>query len=148
MKKYSMFRTDEVVDKCLYIIGWVFLGIAAALCAGIRFGILDLFKNMSHCVFHRMTGLYCPGCGGTRAVVALFRGKILTSLFYHPIVVYTAVFAGWFMISQTVERLSSGKLRIGMRYRDIYLWIALMLVVLNCFIKNIVLVLTGTALMA
>lgn len=148
MKKYNMLQTDEVVDRCLYITGWVFFVIAAALCAGIRFGILDLFKNMSHCIFHRMTGLYCPGCGGTRAVTALLRGKILTSLYYHPVVVYTAVFAGWFMFSQTVERLSMGKLKIGMRYRDIYLWIALILVVLNCFIKNIVLVLTGIALMA
>ncbi len=143
-----MMKTDKTMDKYIYITGWIFLGMAAAFGIGLHFGLMDLFKTMSHCVFHRITGLYCPGCGGTRAVTALFHGKILVSLYYHPVVVYTAVFGGWFMLSQTIERLSGGKLKIGMHYRDLYLWLALMIVVLNCFIKNIVLVLTGTALMA
>ncbi len=52
------------------------------------------------------------------------------------------------MLSQTVERLSGGKLGIGMRYRDAYLWAALALVLLNCLVKNLVLFFTGTALMA
>ena len=147
-KKYNMFQTDPVLDKCFYIIGWVFTGLAAAGYAGFRLGILDMFQKMSHCIFHGMTGYYCPGCGGTRAVAALLHGKILTSLYYHPVVVYTAVFAGWFMVSQPAERWSGGKLRIGMRYRDVYLWAALVLVLLNCLVKNLVLFFTGTALMA
>ena len=40
------------------------------------------------------------------------------------------------MISQTIARLSRKRLAIGMHYRDIYLWLALLLVVLNCLIKN------------
>ena len=40
------------------------------------------------------------------------------------------------MISQTIARLSQNRLAIGMHYRDIYLWLALLLVVLNCLIKN------------
>lgn len=40
------------------------------------------------------------------------------------------------MISQTIARLSRNRLAISMHYRDIYLWLALLLVVLNCLIKN------------
>lgn len=149
MKKFRMLlRTDPLLDKSFYIIGWVLGGIALLLLAGIQSGLLDIFAPMSHCVFHAATGYYCPGCGGTRAVKCFFQGKILASLYYHPIVVYTAVFAGWFMFSQTVERLSKGKCRIGMHYRDIYLWAALLIVMLNCIIKNAVLAITGIALMA
>lgn len=45
------------------------------------------------------------------------------------------------------QRLSKGKIAIGMRYRDIYLWIALGLVLANCLIKNLVLAMTGYAMM-
>ncbi|MCI9535933.1 MAG: DUF2752 domain-containing protein [Lachnospiraceae bacterium] len=40
------------------------------------------------CLFRAMTGLYCPGCGGTRAVQYLLQGRLLLSLRYHPLVLY------------------------------------------------------------
>ena len=121
--------------------------------AGILFlALLRLLKiPLNHillpCIFHKLTGLYCPGCGGTRAVVFLLHGDFLHSLVYHPFVPYVFVLCTWFMISQTIQRLSKGKIAIGMRYRDIYLWIALGLVLANCLIKNLVLAMTGYAMM-
>ena len=32
------------------------------------------------CLFHKMTGLYCPGCGGTRALSSLLHGDLRSSL--------------------------------------------------------------------
>ncbi len=49
--------------------------------------IISFFDN-SECAFHQMTGLYCPGCGGTRAFYALLDGDLVRSLLYHPIVAY------------------------------------------------------------
>ena len=37
-------------------------------------------KWLPKCLFHEWTGLYCPGCGGTRALYALLHGELKTSL--------------------------------------------------------------------
>lgn len=100
------------------------------------------------CMFHEVTGCYCPGCGITRAVYAFFEGNFLQCFRYHPFVIYAAVVGGWFLISQTIERLSGGKLAIGMRYRDSYLWIALAVLILNFLVKNMALLIFHTDLLA
>ena len=91
------------------------------------------------CLLYTWTGIYCPGCGGTRAVLALLQGDILKSFCYPPIVLYGLVIYVWFMLSHTIEKLSKGKCRIGMHYRDAYLWVALALVVINIAVKDIAL---------
>ena len=79
------------------------------------------------------------GCGGTRAAYALLCGKPLLSLYYHPIVLYTVVVGAAFLVTQTIGRLSRGRFRAVVHFRPVYLWIALALVVINCFVKNFIL---------
>lgn len=128
-----------VEDQVFFVAGWICVAVAVA-------GMIlwkvkgDAFSvSLPQCMIHAVTGLYCPGCGGTRALVAFFHGQFLKSFFYHPIVVYTAVVGGCFLVSQTVERVSRRRFQIGMHFRPVYLWIALILVVGNCLVKNIAL---------
>ena len=96
-------------------------------------------KYFYPCIFHKITGYYCPGCGGTRAVYALFCGNLLDCFRYQPFIPYVVIFGGWFLISQTIERLSKGRIAIGTRYRDCYLWIALAILLINFLVKNMAL---------
>ncbi len=136
-------RTDKrtQLEHQLYIIG------LCLPCVGVIVWILwqnlpDMIVHRQQipCVFHAVTGLYCPGCGGTRAAAAFFKGKWMLSFCYHPIVVYGFFVYFWYMVSHTVQWVSKQKLRIGMRYREIYLWLALVIVVINAVVKNIALV--------
>ena len=43
------------------------------------------------CLFHLVTGAYCPGCGGTRALLALLHGRLADSIRLNPLVLYMAV---------------------------------------------------------
>ncbi len=86
----------------------------------------------------RVLGIYCPGCGGTRAFKYLLKGQILESIYYHPVVLYGAAFYIIFMFSRIVEYISKGKVK-GIKWRNIYLYIAVIIIVINFVVKNIAL---------
>lgn len=37
------------------------------------------------CLFHRLTGFACPGCGMTRATHAMLNGRLGEALTFHPV---------------------------------------------------------------
>jgi hypothetical protein len=45
------------------------------------------------CMFHEVTGIPCPGCGMTRAVLCLLRGELAEALRLHAMVIPAA--AAW-----------------------------------------------------
>ena len=47
------------------------------------------------CVFHRLFGIYCPGCGGSRSVANLLRLQFGKSFWYYPAIPYTAALLAW-----------------------------------------------------
>lgn len=51
---------------------------AVVLLAAYRSGLPD-------CLFHRLTGWHCPGCGGTRMVQALLKGDFLAAMRFNPL---------------------------------------------------------------
>ena len=140
-------RQRQKIDNGIFVAGWIVTVLAAVFYITVRTGILPLYRYTVPCLFHRMTGFYCPGCGGTRSFFALCRGDIWTSFQYYPLVPCTAVLGGWFLISQTIEKISGKRIRIGMHFRGIYLWLALAVIVLNCALKNIILAVWQTDLL-
>ncbi len=128
---------DNESDKELYRVGLIVLIILGVL--GGIYLIADSCHRTLPCLLHFATGLYCPGCGGTRAVKALFHGHLIRSFIYHPVVPYGAVMCLLFFGSHTLENLHVPHIR-GMRFKNIYVWILLGLAIAGCIIKNILLV--------
>lgn len=133
----------KTTEDQLYVIGWSILALAACLTVLLKVLHLSLVDILPGCSLYRFTGWYCPGCGGTRALSALLSGHPLQSFLYHPAVDYVGILCGWFMVSQTIERVSQGRIRIGMKYHDYYLWILLAILILHCGIRNILKLLWG-----
>jgi hypothetical protein len=42
-------------------------------------------KIFPPCIFHSLTGLYCPGCGMTRAMHTLLNGNFIKAFWYNPL---------------------------------------------------------------
>lgn len=122
------------VEQGMYITGIL------AFIIGIPLMILYISKLDQRiyppCVLYNFLGVYCPGCGGSRALKALFSGHFLTSVYYHPLVLYTAVIYLVFMTSQTIALLSRGRIR-GIRFHYWFLYGALFVIVINCVLKNV-----------
>lgn len=47
------------------------------------------------CPFRLLTGLDCPGCGGTRAAIALLNGQVLRALDHNVVTVVLMPVLGW-----------------------------------------------------
>lgn len=130
----------------LYWIGWgfillffLFMGAVQLINAQMRkalgWGIADIAIE---CVWWKYFGIYCPGCGGTRAVHALFHFQLLKSAYYHPFVPYMAVGGGWYMLSHTIGIVSKGRWK-GIRFHNWYVILALVILVLQFILKNVLL---------
>ena len=62
--------------------------IISFLIIGILLVILFIQYNCRiPCIFHEVTGLHCPGCGGTRAVISLMKLDLHQALRYNMLVV-------------------------------------------------------------
>ena len=122
---------DELYVAGIYLLFLIPVCILLYLWLRVRLPIFRL-----PCLLHALTGYYCPGCGGTRAVYALLHLHPIRSFLYHPLVPYAAAVYGWFMLSQTIERLTHHRLRIGMRAHAGWLWGALGIVIVNVIVRN------------
>src|SRR5438445_813374 len=68
------------------LVGLGLMGLAGVV------GVLFQFNPTQHafypvCLFHRLTGWQCPGCGGLRAAHSLLHGQILNALHFNPLAV-------------------------------------------------------------
>jgi len=110
--------------------------------AVIAAAVLVYLRWFSHvpiamCWIYEELHLYCPGCGCTRAFEALLRGDILRSLRYNAAVCYFAAGVTVYLLTQTVQRLSRGKIRCGLAFRPIYLHLGFGLLLGNALAWNV-----------
>ena len=60
------------------------------------------------CYFHRLTGLHCPGCGGTRAFFAFLKGDLALSWRMNPLFLIGLV-AGGMLVAATLYGRMTGR---------------------------------------
>ena len=125
------------LEEELYPVGLVFLGVAAVASPLVRMILEKRDLSQRGCLFQVLFGMYCPGCGGTRAVDALLHGYVLRSVWYHPLVPYGAGLYLAFMISWTAAKWHLFGIRRGIRFRNGYLYGMLVVVAVNFVVKNV-----------
>ncbi len=96
---------------------------------------------LSSCVLHDRFHLYCPLCGGTRAIGAILSGDFLAAFSYNPFVtLLLALLVAWDILA--LIRLLRGRQRIFAL--PTWVWITLMAVALAYgILRNVLLIAVG-----
>lgn len=108
--------------------------------------LITLFRQGFPCLFHLLTGLYCPGCGGTRASVYLLRGELLRSFQYHPLVPYMALVAVLELAGFAASKILHNP-RLHVKRYTLFTYVGIGIVIVNWMWKNYNLIVRGIDLL-
>ncbi len=117
---------------------WVWLVLAIALLPVL---ILLFSFNPAHhgfypmCVFYRVTGLQCPGCGGLRAAHHLLHGEIITAFRFNQLFVLALPV----LAVIGVRRMIRGEIAkpIPPRTQARWAWISFVILLLFWIVRNL-----------
>lgn len=104
----------------------------------IYFFYLKDYFSIPECPIYTHLGVYCPACGGTRAIIALLHLDLLSSIMFNPIVIYTLFFSTLYIITELINIIFHKKVNINF---NIIIKIGLIILFANCIIKNILILL-------
>ena len=84
-------QRGSMTDREAYPTAWITLAVLVLLYLLWRFALGA--PTVSRCWVWEHWHVYCPGCGGTRALMALAQGRMGAALWYHTPVVITLALA-------------------------------------------------------
>lgn len=70
----------------------------------IYFTFLENFSFSIPCLFYKITGFYCPGCGASRMLYSLVRGELYQAFRFNPLLF---LFFPWFVLGGVIHCYSS-----------------------------------------
>lgn len=139
MHEKTLDSKQNGIDLCVWVAACILGGFAILVLAVTGLFSIPLESISYPCWIHSKIGLYCPGCGGTRAFLAVLHGRFLRSLYYHPVVPYMGVIYVLFLEKGILHYLSRGKFAF-MRFRLGYVYVGIAITIVQFLIKNICLI--------
>ncbi|MCE5324628.1 DUF2752 domain-containing protein [bacterium] len=91
---------------------------------------------LPRCVFHDMTGLYCPGCGMLRSLHQLVHGNLQGAVAFNILIVFAVPVIAWSIVVELLELL---KVKLPCkRFRSVGIyWISSAVIVVFGILRNI-----------
>lgn len=104
--------------------------------------IFFLYLNKNYgfyipCLFHKLTNLYCPGCGITRCIVSLLKGNISEAFKYNQLVFILLPFLTVYFIYKIYLYLTNSQDEIIKKIPNITWIILLIITILFGILRNI-----------
>ena len=116
------------------------LAVCAAAAAGAAALYLYLFTPQGVplvCIFHSITGLYCPGCGAGRACYWILHGRFLDAFCYNPLMTVLLPLIGLYIAARVLDWIITGGNHIDRKINVKFLTGVLIAVVIYGVLRNI-----------
>ena len=88
------------------------------------------------CIFHKVTGLYCPGCGTTRLLFSLLNGDIKGAYNYNRLVFVMLPFFVFYAIYRIYLYIVDREDKIICRVPNYLIYVLLFIVILFGILRN------------
>lgn len=103
---------------------------------------MELNLSVAPCMPLSLLHIYCPGCGGTRALKAMLDLKFIQAFLCNPFIIYCFIMFLYYYIGTSISILTKGKIRIfKFSFWIIYLGIGIFIV--NCILRNVLAIAYG-----
>ena len=112
--------TDRTKFLCA---GMLFATLAAAVVFAFDPSRVSLFPP---CPLHRYTGLWCPGCGTTRALHQLLHGNVATAFRFNPLAISLLPVIGYLFVRREEDVM-----------KPVWIWTLLGVIVAFGVLRNI-----------
>ena len=80
------------------------------------------------CLFRKLTGFYCPGCGITRMLFSILNGDLVKAFWYNPLVFITLIF---FIIYKIIS------LKKTILIKEMYYYIYIVILIIYGVLRNL-----------
>jgi hypothetical protein len=118
----------------------VWLAVGGAALLGMTLAIYlfppGSFWFYPQCLFHKITGLNCPGCGGLRAAHQLLHGHLKEAFALNPLLVLIAPALAWFGVAQVWRTITGREVAHPFRH-PAWVWALLAAVVGFGIVRNL-----------
>lgn len=115
------------------------LVIALCLIFGLGTGYAFFFVKTGigiPCVFHLITGLYCPGCGASRMCLSILQGDFHRAFSYNPLLFLMTPLLGAYFIRQAFHYIKGVKWRMS-KWESVLWKIVVVLLIFFGIVRNL-----------
>ena len=105
-------RTADSNEECTLRhrrIRYILIRDVVILLIGVSYGLFVYRTGIAvPCIFHKITGLMCPGCGISRACMSLLKGHIAEAFSYNPFLMLASPVILYLIVKCDLKYVSSG----------------------------------------
>lgn len=135
MKKHKFTSVLNKSELAMYCISTLFIFLFVLFFVFYKILKFNIILSPTPCYLNKFFHIYCPGCGGTRALTELLNFNFFKSFIYNPIIIYSALIFACYYVCTTISILT--KKYNFFKFHMIYIYIGIILLVVNFILKNI-----------